>query len=316
MQLIANCLRDDAAMAALHAEWAALWRRSTAAPFQHPAWALAWWAQFGNGTPRVATLRGDDGTLVGLLALYDLTSEAKTLPIGAGLSDYHDALVDAAAPADAIGILLATALQGSDLPCHLTDLPPDAALRRTRAPHGWIATEHAPQPCPGRRPGEVPALQRRKLRMARRRAARIGGCEVIADDPGLFANLVRLHGDRWRERGEDGVLADPRVLAFHEAALPELARAGLLRLRGLRFAGSVVAVIYALQSIGRVLFYLSGFDAAHSFESPGTILLGAMIDEAAAEGLPELHFLRGAEPYKYAWGATDRHNVTRILERA
>ncbi len=51
-------------------------------------------------------------------------------------------------------------------------------------------------------------------------------------------------------------------------------------------------------------------------ESPGTILLGAMIEEAAAEGVAELHFLRGAEAYKYAWGATDRHNATRILVRA
>ncbi len=152
--------------------------------------------------------------------------------------------------------------------------------------------------------------------MARHRADRIGGYSVMTDDPGLFTHLVRLHGQHWRGRGKAGVLADPRVQAFHAAAMPELADAGLLRLRGLRFGETVVAVIYALQSPGRMFFYLSGFDAAHGFESPGTILLGAMIDDAAARGVFELHLLRGAEPYKYAWGAIDRHNATRILVRA
>jgi hypothetical protein len=38
-----------------------------------------------------------------------------------------------------------------------------------------------------------------------------------------------------------------------------------------------------------------------------------MIEEAVKEGRRELHFLRGAEAYKYAWGATDRMNMTRRL---
>ena len=64
----------------------------------------------------------------------------------------------------------------------------------------------------------------------------------------------------------------------------------------------------ALLGPGRILFYLSGYDAARGYESPGTLLVGAMLEEAVREGRREAHFLRGGEAYKYAWGAVDRPN--------
>ena len=33
-----------------------------------------------------------------------------------------------------------------------------------------------------------------------------------------------------------------------------------------------------------------------------------MIEQAISEGRRELHFLRGKEAYKYAWGQNDRMN--------
>ena len=48
-------------------------------------------------------------------------------------------------------------------------------------------------------------------------------------------------------------------------------------------------------------------------EQPGTLLLGAVIEQAMREGRREIDFLRGAERYKYAWGAVDRMNAERIL---
>ena len=123
-----------------------------------------------------------------------------------------------------------------------------------------------------------------------------------------------LHEARWTALGEPGgVLADPAVRMFHDAAIPRLAAAGLLRMHVLRVGGRIVAIYHTLAAPDRLLFYLSGFDANASFTSPGTLLLGAIIDRAAADGITELHFLRGAEPYKYAWGATDRMNRNRIF---
>ena len=120
-----------------------------------------------------------------------------------------------------------------------------------------------------------------------------------------------MHRARWTALGHtDGVLADPAVIAFHDAAVPMLATAGLLRMQILRIGGRVAAVYHTLVAPGRLYFYLSGFAAEEAFASPGTLLLGAIIEQ---EAVGELHFLRGAEGYKHAWGANDRMNRSRLL---
>jgi CelD/BcsL family acetyltransferase involved in cellulose biosynthesis len=51
--------------------------------------------------------------------------------------------------------------------------------------------------------------------------------------------------------------------------------------------------------------YIGGFDPRWSALSPGTLLLGHAIEQATAEGAAAFDFLRGAEAYKYRWGAID-----------
>ena len=159
----------------------------------------------------------------------------------------------------------------------------------------------------------IPARMFRKLRMNRHRADRAGGWRIQtateATVSALLDELVRLHAMRWTSLGEAGVLADPRVRAFHREAAPGLLAMGALRLQVLRIGHVIAAAIYALLAgTDRLFFYLSGFDPAFAFQSPGTILLGTMIEQAISEGRRELHFLRGKEAYKYAWGGNDRMN--------
>ncbi len=106
------------------------------------------------------------------------------------------------------------------------------------------------------------------------------------------------------------MLADPRVRAFHHDAMPGLLASGALRLQALRIGGQLAAVFYLLLGADRVFAYLGGFDPAFAYESPGTLLFAAAIEDAIREGRREFHFLRGEEAYKYAWGATDRPNMT------
>ncbi|MFT8243785.1 GNAT family N-acetyltransferase [Roseomonas sp. BN140053] len=329
--LRAEVLRDDAALLALRPEWEALWRRCPAAtPFQSPFWLLPWWAEFGTGQPRAAALRDGAGWLRGLLPLYLLPEgeETKLLPMGIGLSDYLDVLLEPEAPAEAASLLLRAALEASPeaTTCDLTDLPPGAALREALAGAWQDAGLWNSDPCPvlelpaGATLGAVLSRKRHAaLRNARNRAERAGGWAVESAtantlDPALDA-LIALHGARWEARGEPGgVLADPRVLRFHRAAAPGLLAVGVLRLQLLRLGGVPAAATYALLAPGgRVLLYLSGFDGARSYESPGAILLGAIVEEILATGGGELHLLRGDEAYKYGWGAADRHNAARHL---
>jgi CelD/BcsL family acetyltransferase involved in cellulose biosynthesis len=335
-------LTTNAALSALGPEWDALWQRAQISPrhatfgttpFQSPAWLLPWWAAFGTGRPCVAILRGDGGSLLGLLPLYllDENGARKLLPIGVGITDYHDALLSPGVPAHAAAALLGAALEsgvrnGMTI-CDLPDLPPGALLRDVAAPAGWREERWAGSPCPVLVLPDDPAALReavpsgtlRKLRMARRRAERLGGWTAAVAGAEQVASswdtLVRLHRARWTRRGEaGGVLADPRVLEFHRVALPRLFDTGALRLHALYLGNMTAAVYYALTAgPDRLLFYLSGFNESHAFESPGTILLGHIVDGAIAEGRRELHFLRGGEAYKYAWGGQDRMNIGRRL---
>jgi CelD/BcsL family acetyltransferase involved in cellulose biosynthesis len=42
-------------------------------------------------------------------------------------------------------------------------------------------------------------------------------------------------------------------------------------------------------------------------------MIGHAVREAVRDGVREFHFLRGREPYKYAWGAVDRAGYGRRL---
>ncbi len=302
-------VEDPAALAALAPEWHALWRRSAASPFQSPAWLLPWWDAFGSGHLRVAVLH-QAGTLTAVLPAYVLQNQ-KLLLLGAGTTDYLDALGQGAKPL--LHALLRRAEADGVTRFDLTDIPPGSALHGLSPPPGWRATWSDGGACPVLTLPGIPAAIRRKLRMNRNRADREGGWTVETADAATLAQsldaLIALHQARWETDGEPGVLADPAVLAFHRAASPGLLAAGLLRLTLLRVGGAVAAATLALLSPGQIHFYLSGYDRARAFVSPGTLLLGAMLDQAQSEGRTEAHFLRGREPYKYAWGAKDRQNT-------
>ena len=89
-----------------------------------------------------------------------------------------------------------------------------------------------------------------------------------------------------------------------------------LRLYLLRFDGAAAAGFYGFSHRGRGFSYLTGFDPAFAFESPGALLLAHAVEAAITDGAGEFHFLRGREAYKYEWGAVDRWNRRRSFRRA
>ena len=306
--------------------WLDLWRRCPAAsPFQHPAWLAPWWTTFHPGHLRLSTVVAD-GQLVALAPLYleEGALGRRLLPLGMSVSDYLDVLVDPAWP-DAGPALAGEIARSADASrIDLEELPPGAGALGLPAWSGWReAGVSAQSACPvlalgDTLEGSIPALKARKLRMARRRADRRSWrieAATVSTAPDLLAALYRLHGARWKTRGEPGVLAHGDIRAFHAAVVPGLLADGVLCLAAVWLGETLAGVYYGFVHAGRAYAYLGGFDPAFAYESPGTLLMGHAIETAIAEGATEFHFLRGQEAYKYDWGAVDRWNVRRTLER-
>ena len=321
-------IRDASALAALEPAWWALWRRvPQATPFQSPAWLIPWWRHFHPGDLFVI-VAGSGDTLVGLAPFYIEVGSLgrRLLPLGISVSDYHDVLLDPSCASCAGQALVRASLESNGWErWDLEELRPDAVALRLPVPPD-LQDEATPQSaCPtlplsgSDLSAILPKTKRRKLNLARNRAARRGSVEIRrAEGEGVgeaLDHLYRLHALRWASRHESGVLADDAVQDFHRMAAPSLAAAGLLRLYDLSIGGAVVAVQYGFQVEDAGYAYLAGFDPDFEFESPGAILMAHAIEEARREGAREFHFLRGQEAYKYGWGAVDRWNQKRTLIR-
>jgi CelD/BcsL family acetyltransferase involved in cellulose biosynthesis len=325
--VVASEIRDADAFVALETEWWDLWRRAqSATPFQSPAWLIPWWQCFHPGELFTVTIR-HNGQLVGLAPFYIEKSALarRILPVGISVSDYLDVLFDPAYAAEAGHALVESIAHeaGGWDEWSLEELEPDAAALSLPAPARCQDSSMPQSACPvlalAARAASVwdfvPARKRRDTNLARNRAARRGEIVIESADPArtseMLELLFRLHAARWQSRGTAGVLESEMVRSFQHAAAPRLAAAGLLRLWVLHIGSQPAAVHYGLMHGRRAFAYLTGFDPGFAFESPGVILLAHAIEQAFAEGASEFHFLRGAESYKYQWGAVDRWNVRR-----
>ena len=141
----------------------------------------------------------------------------------------------------------------------------------------------------------------------------------------LLAELAELDCQLWdlqQLRPTSPLLTAPlpeglrdQVLDFHREAARGLLDAGALRMHAIRLGERIVAVFYGFAHAGTVYYYLSGYDPELERLSIGTLIVAHAIEEAVREGATTFDFLRGAEEYKYAWGAADRVSVRRQIFR-
>lgn len=308
-------LREDRELDALLPEWNELFREAAhATPFQSPAWLRPWWDAFRNGDLTAIAVR-DGGKLVGFAPLYIMGRTVRFA--GVSLSDYSDIL---AAPgweqvvADAVVEQL-SAIESEWDWCDFDELGEDSPLLLARIParYGVTVTESSICPQISLAEYELPAKQRRNVSNSRHRLERAfpGACfeRIGRDGCDLFIrSLIELHGARWAERSEPGLLADDPVVRFHRSAIPQIEEQGLARLFALRAGDRILSALYCLADARALYYYMIGFDPSLERMGPGTLLIDHAIGEAKREQLSTLDFLRGAEAYKYTWGAINRRN--------
>jgi CelD/BcsL family acetyltransferase involved in cellulose biosynthesis len=329
--LLVEAIASTAGLQRLHGAWQRLWARlPRTTPFQSPHWLLPWWRHLGQGTLATIAVRSpDDGELVALAPLYihvqPQTGRRHLFPIGIGTTDHLDLLLRPGWE-DAALARIVTHLRergGWDV-LEFPQLRPEAPLLRALLPPGWRREAVQGEPSPllalrGASALPVPPAMAQNVRTARHRAERAGALAYELADAQRLSDLLhalaRLHASRWSERGEPGVLGDAAVRAFHREAAPHLLHAGLLRLHALRLDGEIAAVLYCLADGAgvrerRSYYYVGGFDPGRRALSPGTLLIAQAIEQASGEGAAAFDFLRGAEPYKYRWGARDQATWT------
>jgi CelD/BcsL family acetyltransferase involved in cellulose biosynthesis len=313
-------LRTLEQLEALLPQWRSLWQEAAATPFQHPAWLLPWCRHFADRELRAVAVT-DSGSLLALLPFYlcrdPLSGTRKLLLLGAGTSDYLDALVSAACTEETLYAAVDRALAepGWDV-LDMTQLLPDSRLLHAVADLNLPGLHPIASESTGRGPAcpiaELPQKLRRHVMYYRNRATRLGALQyVTADDGNLqryFLALCRMHTERWRQAQQSGVLADPRVLRWHNESLPALQRGGILRLGCLFLQGEPIAALYSLidppsRPERTQYFYLTAYSVRHAEMRAGTLLLAFAMKQAAAEGVRTIDMLRGEEDYKRLWSA-------------
>ncbi|MFF3287964.1 GNAT family N-acetyltransferase [Streptomyces sp. NPDC003023] len=323
--------RDQDAFARLGPEWDRLHGDCvTATPFQSHAWLHSWWLSYGTrGRLRVLLVRRD-GRLIGAAPLM-LTHGPMPLlvPLGAGISDHCDVLVDGGHARAATGALE----HGLDRAARhavvdLREVRPGAAAERLYETWKGARARLTDSVCM-----ELPAAPIEELvkRMAGSRAQRvraklrkIDALEIEAHtvpEPEVaeaVAHLLRLHELQWRGRGVNVEHLRPRFAAHLVRATRAMTRRDEARLTEYRMDGAVVAAGLTLRSGSMAGGYLYGADPGLRDRKVdvAAMLLRHDAQQAAEGGLGVLSLLRGSEPYKNHWRPETVTNQRLLLARS
>jgi CelD/BcsL family acetyltransferase involved in cellulose biosynthesis len=286
-------------------------------------WQTAWTRAFLNSRSlHLLRVSDDAGMLAGLLPLYDETVGLRRFVGGVDVSDYLDLIVPAGREEEVWQALLQHRAGEStewDLRAIRAASPTIDILPRLCPAAGLRAQVEREDRCPVLElPGSWDAYlerlsgkDRHELRRKIRKLEReMPGTSVrshaSAEGWGdALAEFLRLH--RLSKVGKERFM-DERMEAFFRDATGALAAAGWARLWFLDWNGAAVASFLCLESldlaVGSVGLYNSGFDPLHAKLAPGIVLLAHVIRDAIDRGVAVFDFLRGEEPYKYAFGPT------------
>ncbi|RMF81487.1 MAG: GNAT family N-acetyltransferase [Planctomycetota bacterium] len=155
---------------------------------------------------------------------------------------------------------------------------------------------------------------RESLTRALRRLMRQPGLDVSHGDGGAFERDLRDAVNIWAARWANVTTEDREQIARRlRAAHAD----GLVRSCVIRIGGEPAAALVGLLDRPRQAFryYLSGFDERFAHLSPGRCVQALAIRAAIELGLREYDFLRGGEPFKYAFGGRPTYLTHLLLRR-
>lgn len=295
----------------------------SASVFQTPEYAHVWWEEFG-ALRALALLEIRDGDRLIGIAPLSMEPDGSVHFVGdPSISDYL-APVSRAEDRDAIAAVIveqAVALDGFTR-LSLSGLPADSgwpeALAAAAKSAGLAPAEEDEDVCPVVRVDEgydayLASLSGKQRHEIRRKARRLDDSAAVgfrsATDETLDADLDAFFDLHRSADGPKGKFMHDDMEAYFRRLAHTMHRAGRLRLTIVDMDGAPAAMLYGFSDGKRWELYNSAYDFGKRSLSPGMVLVAETIRLAAEEGCAVFDFLRGAEDYKYRFGAVDRRVV-------
>ncbi len=319
-----SIIHGASVFAELADEWDALVKESIIdTPFQTAAYQQAWWThlQPPNSSLHTIVSREENGRLLAITCLY-VFNKAVYFNGCVEETDYLDMIVRAEDVEEAWTAVF-DILHNDQFPewehIGLCNIPAHSPTRRivakTADKHGLAFQETLQEVCPvvplptsyDAYLAQLVSKQRRELKRKQRRAK---GSEVqfvtITDEAELetavndFLHLLQTSMHEKRDW-----LTDGRRAVFHDTARAAL-KDGILQLMFAEVNGVRGAALFNFDYNDRIWVYNSGIDTSQFKSlSLGIVLTSRAIETAIDNGRSKFDFLRGNEPYKYRFGATD-----------
>ena len=204
-----------------------------------------------------------------------------------------------------------------------SDLP--ARLARHLADNGRFVEEIEARPCPVAKlpnswDGFLQKLSsnfRSQVRRHYKRATNDDSVQLLSLDASnataFVDKLIELNQERMTAKGQISSMQDEAFQAFLKQAVPYMVGQRLAWLDCLKIDGLIAGLALNLVHGNTVYYYQGGFANSASRYRPGTVLFAHVISRAIQHGYRRYDFLRGAETYKYRWGARDEHDTHIVI---
>jgi CelD/BcsL family acetyltransferase involved in cellulose biosynthesis len=322
---------DLTAFSTLVPRWRALLERDqSASVFHTPQYLATWWSELGSGvTPRIVELTGDGASPS---AIAPLALGADGVMRFAGDHETTDYRGPISPPEERDAVASATLESVASDPWDTFEMDGLAAdtgwpeaLSRAAKSAGYTVAEERTEACPRVAiPGSYDAylqslpgkLRHEIQRKARRLERDAGAYEIrLATEATLDDDLDRFFAMHRSSDGPKGRFMHEGMASFFGSFAWMLFSQGWLRLALLEIGGEPWAGVYAYSYRGVWGVWNSAFDHRRRELSPGMVLMGDCIRLAAEEGCATFDFLRGTEPYKYRFGASDVALIRLLVER-
>jgi CelD/BcsL family acetyltransferase involved in cellulose biosynthesis len=326
--------------ASLHTDWQLLRDEDPDATiFQGPRYLATWRSALAPGiATRVHTVHRD-GRLIGVIADANERAGTPTGPIevrrfqgGTEVTDYLGPVSrreDRTDVADAYVANLAADVDWDEFVAGglVEESSWADAIRQAADRHGLkVLTEELEDVCPrvdlagghdaylARLPGRLRQELARKTRKLARDAGELELVEVpAAEVSDQLDGFLDQAAESFPEKA--GFFSRPEMHAWFRALAGEFVDDGVFRLHRLEVGGLPAASAVSLVHDGEWGLYNSAFDPALGSFAPGVVLVGLLLERAAAEGCRTFDLLRGDEPYKYRFGAVDRRLLRLTIVR-